>query len=375
MKANDTTSTSLVIKEHDFQVAKNSLKKYAVKSNSELSLPSVPSSGGLFGLGDHKVTGDELNRVTSQIQEYFIDINKLAHGLVGEFGQVYKAFESLDKDYISGIVGSIKAAEKVSIEEQKDRADIRKIVDRLDKSVEVLKKFKKDIDKLKHITDVDKAWELISNQKQVTSSLLSYKDTLSNLSHLMDADIIWEDVVLLKAKYAEIGNNVSEISTLIQGINSSIAEIQTSLAEQQAAQQAFEAKIEEEITVFYSSVEQKHLEQSDVIHDALETTKAELTERFNALSQQQEKQNLDAQKTQADELARISQEQTSTLEAMSKAQNESMASVVNTLETEKALLQETVEMMKQRLKTAYIIAGSAAVLTTIHLVLNIIGVL
>ena len=140
--------TALVINEHDFQEAKSSLQKYVAKNSSELSLPSVPISGGLFNLGDHKVTGYELNNVTNQIQKYFIDINGLAQDLIDEFRQVYNAFEALDKDYISGIVGSIKAAQKVSIAEQKDRADIRNIVTRLDKSVDVLKKFKEDIDKL-----------------------------------------------------------------------------------------------------------------------------------------------------------------------------------------------------------------------------------
>lgn len=373
MGTNETTT--LVIKKHDFQKAKNSLKEYAAKNASDLKLPSVPSSGGLFGLGDHKVTGDELNKVTSQVQDYFIDINKLTQGLIDEFGQVYKAFESLDKDYISGIVGSIKAAEKVSKEEQKDRADIRKIIERLDKSVDVLKKFKDDIDKLKHITDVDKAWEMISNQEEITHSLLAYKETLSELSHLMDADTVWQDVASLKDECAGIGNNVSEISSLIQDINGSIAEMQTALAEQQSKQQSFEGKIEKELSDFSASVDQNYLEQSDAIHNALETTKAELSEHLKVLSEQQEKQNRDARKTQADELSRISQEQESALEAMNKTQNESMDSLVNTIEKEKASLQETVVMMKQKLKTAYIIAGTTAVLTVIHLVLNIVGVL
>ena len=207
--------TALVINEHDFQEAKSSLQKYVAKNSSELSLPSVPISGGLFNLGDHKVTGYELNNVTNQIQKYFIDING-PQDLIDEFRQVYNAFEALDKDYISGIVGSIKAAQKVSIAEQKDRADIRNIVTRLDKSVDVLKKFKEDIDKLKHITDVDKAWELLSAQKNVSDSLIAYKNELSNLKHIMDADNVWQDVETLKTGFSELGGKVSEIGTLIQ---------------------------------------------------------------------------------------------------------------------------------------------------------------
>lgn len=380
METNETTT--LVIKEHDFQAAKNSLKKYAAKNSSELSLPSVPSSGGLFNLGDHKVTGDELNNVTSRIQGYFIDINKLTQGLIGEFGQVYKAFESLDKDYISGIVGSIKAAEKVSIDEQKDRAEIKKIVARLDKSVEVLKKFKEDIDKLKHITDVDKAWELISAQNKISDSLVAYKNELSNLKHLMDADDVWQEVETLKTGFPELGGKVSEIGMLIQGLNSTIGEIQAAITDQKNERQEFERRIDEKFAEHCGAVEQKICEQSNTINshkDYLDSTiknaHEALTQQFNSLSERQDKQIADIEKAQSEALADISEKQQSTLETIKNTQDEAAASMANTLEAEKVSLQETVVLLKQKLKTAYIVAGSAAAFALIHFVLNVVGVI
>lgn len=50
-------TTSLVIKEHDFQEAKNALKRYTEQAKEEVELSRVPTDGGLFNLGDHKVTG------------------------------------------------------------------------------------------------------------------------------------------------------------------------------------------------------------------------------------------------------------------------------------------------------------------------------
>lgn len=116
--------TPLVIKEHDFQEAKNALKKYAEQAEEKIELVGVPTKGGLFHLGNHKVTGSELNDIISSTQNYLINIYKFNQDIIKEFEQVYKAFESLDKGYIAGIVTSIKAAAEVSKQEQKDRRDI-----------------------------------------------------------------------------------------------------------------------------------------------------------------------------------------------------------------------------------------------------------
>lgn len=101
--------TSLVIEEHNFQAAKNSLKKYTEKAKKDVELSRVPTDGGLFNLGSHKVTEEEFNDRMSQVQTYLINLNSLSQGLIDEFGEVYKAFESLDKDYISGIFSKQKS--------------------------------------------------------------------------------------------------------------------------------------------------------------------------------------------------------------------------------------------------------------------------
>ena len=44
------------------------------RTMSDFGLDHVPTSGGLFGLGEHKVTGNELNNIVSQIQDYLITL-------------------------------------------------------------------------------------------------------------------------------------------------------------------------------------------------------------------------------------------------------------------------------------------------------------
>lgn len=386
-------SLSLVIKEHDFQEAKNSLKKYVTKRNDELSLPTVPSTGGLFNLGDHKVTGDELNSVSSQIQGFLIYLNNVTQGFFSELGQVYNAFEFLDRDYITGIVASIKAAEKVSQEEQKDRADIKEIIKRLDQSVEILKRFKADIDKLKHITDVDRAWELIENQQKICESLTKYKDTLLALLHLEDVDAIWEDTEALKTQYSELHNTTTEIHSIIDGIQSTLGEVKDSLAQQESNQRHYEEKINKELSDYQSSTDQRLRQQSDAIikhgddfDSAISQNRAELRSRFDMLCKQNQQQISDAQRTQTEALARFADDQASALASMQRMQDEQLATLsssqekqletmANTFETEKVLLRETVETLKRKMTIAYIIAGSASALAIIDFILNLFGIL
>ena len=91
--------SDLVISTHNFELAKEGLKKFSQKKESELKIDTVSVSGGLFNLGDHKVTGYEFNNRMSTIQKHLIDLNTTNIQTIKEFGQVYNALEALDKDY------------------------------------------------------------------------------------------------------------------------------------------------------------------------------------------------------------------------------------------------------------------------------------
>ena len=74
-----------------------------------MELNTVRTDGGFLGLGDHKVTGSELNNRLGTIQELLIYLNKTNNRTIKEFGQVYSALEALDKDYNQAILISIKS--------------------------------------------------------------------------------------------------------------------------------------------------------------------------------------------------------------------------------------------------------------------------
>lgn len=364
----DKETSSLVIEKHNFQTAIDSLKKYETLSNYELkSAEKIRERGGLFNLGNHKVTGAEFKNTIGEIQTALIQLKTVNMNLASEFGQVYKAFESLDKDYISGIVGAIKAAEKVSEEERKDRADIKKIIERLNKSIEVLSKFKTDIDKLKHIADIDKAWELIENQQETCASL--------------------------KEESSELWKAANQFTDLISGVQFSVEEINATIVKQQQAQKDFETKIKKELLDYGNSVEQKLSVQAEVIKNhkddldaALNRTCSELNQRFEILTEQSERQIDSAIDIQNAMIEHFTQEQTSAFDAMQKTQEErittltlsqekQLSAMANTIEAEKSALKDTICLLKRKLKIAYIVVGSAFTLAAIDFALSIFGVL
>jgi len=157
----------LEIKRDKFDAAKKQLENLSKSIPISVELQSVPTDGGLFGWFNHSVTGIELNGLTAQIQKYLITLNDQTKKTVKGFDEVYKVLDTLDKEYIAGILTAVKAAEQASIqardsasEAQKNSEDILKIIEVQTQTIDVLSKFK------------DNAEEQI---KQLSKRLKNYK--------------------------------------------------------------------------------------------------------------------------------------------------------------------------------------------------------
>lgn len=168
----------LIIKTHDFEEAKNKLKEFSEKQPEELEITTVAAEDDFFGLvvGDHKVTGNELNERLGVIQNHLKDLNAININTIKEFGKVYQALEALDKDYIQAILVSIKATEKTSSRIQETNKDIGIIIENQKKTLANLNNFKNTLDKYEHLKDVDEMWGNIEKINQ------SFEDIKSKIS-------------------------------------------------------------------------------------------------------------------------------------------------------------------------------------------------
>lgn len=181
----------LEIKKHDFTKAMISLKKCNDRTAVAPKINRVEEKG--FWFINHRVTGQELNKVTKSIQSHLINHKGLLASVFEELSAVYKVLVALDKEYIDGIVGAIHTIEKVSKNDRKDikknQTNIKKVVVCLRQSVNVLEKFKDEMARL--------------------------KASIEYIHHLSDIDPMWDDVENLKKRIQIIANdNVSVVKTL-----------------------------------------------------------------------------------------------------------------------------------------------------------------
>ena len=65
----------LEVKRHGFDLAKDRLKDFSETTAAELKIDDVSVEGGFLWMGDHKVTGKELNERIETIQNHLITIN------------------------------------------------------------------------------------------------------------------------------------------------------------------------------------------------------------------------------------------------------------------------------------------------------------
>lgn len=224
------------IKRHNFDLAKNRLKEFSETTEAELGIDKVRTDGGLFGLGDHKVTGYELNDRLETIQENFISVNRTNNKVIKEFREVYNALDVLDKEYITYIVANVKTIEKTSNDVKTQQVilkqhhetlasqqsklnvhqtEIEKSVANISKIVTTLKAFKEKLEDYRHLTDIDKIW---NDCKNIQNEIRVVSDSLTKISKKVAEDVaiaidkIWSDCRNIQNEIRVVSDSVTKVS-------------------------------------------------------------------------------------------------------------------------------------------------------------------
>lgn len=238
--------TEIIIKKHNFDKAKNNIKQFSLTKPDELALNKVDVSGGLFNWFDHKVTGAELNSLTNQVQDYLIKFNNLHSKFIKEFGEVYNALEALDKEYIDGILISVKAAEKASMEAKDAQKDIKKTIEVQKQTLKVLENFKNKLDNFQYLESIDEVWEdtqrinvelrsILKNIQKLEDKnientesidgLIKFKSELLKQKHLKSIDVMWDNVQSAKQIIKSIEKTLDNCTSSIDSQKKTISSI------------------------------------------------------------------------------------------------------------------------------------------------------
>ena len=185
-------------KKHNFTKSIQQIEEFGKMATKEIEITPVQTEGTFIPFNDHNVTGDELNDVITEIQEHLIELNKLQIKFVREFSNVYDAFNYLDKDYIDAINNNIhtigvvsnqaltasRQANEAAIQAQMANKNVEAALDTQKKIVDTLCIFKADIDKIKHIWNIDEIWE---NTEDARKKINKLRDVLKKLHGVVDA--------------------------------------------------------------------------------------------------------------------------------------------------------------------------------------------
>lgn len=257
-----------------FNKNKQKLKDFSEQLPKEADLPRVPSSAGLFGLFNYNVTGNDLNRLSESIQTKMIEQNNVLVKTIKEFNTIYDTFSALDKEYIQGILLSIKAAEEANNKAiegingvKENQYKIDEIINQHKIVIEVLKNFKSKIDRIEHLAEVDLIFNnvstlkskvqstdvTISNQKQTIDILMSELKTMAenhdNFKELQHNELreLNNEVAITLEKHDELKESIkvnlgdisreivqskTEIQVKFEEINNKIIEFKTALKEE-----------------------------------------------------------------------------------------------------------------------------------------------
>ena len=170
------------ISQHDFDEAKEHLKEFAEQSRDDLYFDKVRTHEEFFGFGldfvEHGVTGKEFNTLVEQTQNYISKFYDNQQTLIEEFGQVYKALEALDKDYIQAILSSVAAIDHTNKKILKEQARIDKTIEKQTSILIALKQFKEKFNENNHKETIEEHENRIS---KLDDRIISIEDTVSVL--------------------------------------------------------------------------------------------------------------------------------------------------------------------------------------------------
>lgn len=200
------------ISKHDFDEAKEHLKEFAEQSKDELYFDKVRTHDDFFGFefAEHGVTGNEFNTLVEQIQNYISKFYDNQQTFIEEFGQVYKALEALDKDYIQAILSSVAAIEHTNKKILKEQARIDKTIEKQKLTLEALKQFKEKFNEEKSKNSIVENEERLS---ALDDRIVNLEGTVSQLpletvSHTAEIEELRKELKESKQQIQFISNRL-----------------------------------------------------------------------------------------------------------------------------------------------------------------------
>ena len=187
----------IVPKRDRFEKELKEIERLQSTKDEPINLKSFETQSGLFGLMQKKVTGAEMNEYSVYLGQTLSEFNTKINKFYLQFKGVYGALESLDKEYLAGIVGAYNEAVEAFKKAEKAQKDVDRTIDNLKAAVEHIGEFNRKVnselerldsknwknDAIKHQEKID---EIDDKAHQIIETINGYKEAHSSLMNKLE---------------------------------------------------------------------------------------------------------------------------------------------------------------------------------------------
>ena len=176
----------LGIRGENLQLAMERIKEFSEKGSKKIAINKVRTEWDFFGLGNHKVTGEEFNERLMEIQQHISSQNESYDISMYAIAECYKALVAVKEDYLNRIMCNLAAIKKTN-------NDLREQDIKLGQESARIKEAMEDI-------------------RLITAAIRSFNNQLQSYSHLSDIDTIWEDCRNIQNNLRVVSDSITRLS-------------------------------------------------------------------------------------------------------------------------------------------------------------------
>ncbi len=184
-------------KKDQFEKQLSEIERLQNEGNCPIHLKNFDTWAGPFNRFQKKITGAEMNDYSVYLGETLNEFNKKINKFYMQFKGVYGALESLDEEYLAGIIGAYNEAVHAFKKAEKAQADVDKTLDYLKNAVTKICEFNKKmssefasvnpnnwkIEATKHYKEIK---EIDSKAELIIQTINCYKQDHANLMKKLD---------------------------------------------------------------------------------------------------------------------------------------------------------------------------------------------
>ncbi len=135
----------IVPKKERFEKELLEIESLQSDKDEPITLKSFETQTGLFDLFKKRITGEEMNEYSLYLGNTLNEFNKKINKFYLQFKGVYGALESLDKEYLAGIVGAYNEAVQAFKKAEKAQEDVDRTLEYLKEAVAKIGEFNKKV--------------------------------------------------------------------------------------------------------------------------------------------------------------------------------------------------------------------------------------